>query len=370
MLARWRLCVYLAIVAILSVVGFFAAWKRNPMYSAGQTLRIVAGMGLGIAAMVALDILSVRLTMDRSPWIFGPTMGCFVLVSVFGMFLIARGFTTPKQKPLPAGVPLVDVNRRKVWVWAKRAGWAVAGFGLLGLLLPFPFQVMAYLLAGFCAFLAAFMMPIGYIAARDQDRALTGVETEPWVRWSYSEAEWQQITQGEMVRAGLAATPNFSFRRQWKLLLGLAIFMVVFAKFIGYTWLWAFVFLAGVAALMGLILWYGKRDALIAPARKQKSMAREPRNAYFAEGGLFWEGDFCPWLSMNMYLVRAGLEGGGPQSLVLHFEKVLPGQGGPSIVPVEQRVPVPAGREDDVRLLQEKLSELCPKASVAICQAA
>jgi hypothetical protein len=361
--------VYLAMVAILGVIGSFAVWKRNPMYSAGKTWRMIGGMGLGLAAMVALDVLCVRLTADKSPWIFGTTMGLFVLVSVFGMYLIARAFTTPKQKPLPAGVPLVDVNRRKVWVWAKRGGIAIVLFGLLGLALPYPISVMGYLLAGFCAFFEAFLVPIGYIAARDQDRALTGVETEPWVRWSYSEAEWEQITKVEMVRAGLAATPNFSLKKQWKLLTGLAIFMVVFAKIIGYTWLWAFALLAGVIVLMGLLYLYGKRDAVVAPIRKQKAMATEQRVAYFADGGLYWEGNFCPWLSVNMYLVRGWVEGAGAQTLVLHFEKILPGQGGPSIVPVEQRVPIPGGREADVRLLQEKLAEKCPHASVSVYQA-
>jgi hypothetical protein len=362
--------VYLAILAILSVFGSWAVWKRSPLYSTGKTLRMVGGMGLGIAGIVALDILLVNLTMQKSPVVFGITMGGFVLISVFGMFLIARAFTKPREEPLPAGVPLVDTHRRKVYGWAKRAAIAIGSFALLGLVLPEGFGIVAYMLSAFCAFFSAFMLPIGYVAARDQDRSLTGVETRPWVRWSYTEAEWNEVTQVEMARAEIAATPTFQWKKQWKTVVGLAIFMVAFAKFIGYTWFWDFVMLAGVVALMAGILLFARRDARYAPGRKQKAMSKVAREAYFADGGLFWEGEFSPWISMNLYLVGAWVDGNAPRSLVLNFEKVLPGQGGPSVVPVEQRILIPAGADGDMRMLQEKLAEKCPKASVEIFQRA
>jgi hypothetical protein len=362
--------VFLAIFAILSVVGSWYAWKRNPEFSAGKTIRILGGMGLGIAAFVALDVLAVNLTMHSSPWVMGTVMGTLILFSVFGMFLIARAFTTPKEKPLPAGMPLVDLHRRKVYAWARWASILIGGFALLGLLLPYGFNMVGYMLSAFCAFIAAFMLPIGYIAARDQDRSLTGVEAEPWVRWSYTEAEWNAITQVEMVRAEIQATPTFQWKKQWKTLSFSAVFMVIFAKFMGYTWFWAFALLFGLSAFLAGIFWLSKRSARYAPGRKQKAMSGTAREAYFADGGLFWEGDFSPWMAMNIYLVRAWVDESGPRSLVLNFEKVLPGQGGPSIVPVEQRILIPAGAERDVQVLQKKLAEKCPKAQVRICQMA
>jgi hypothetical protein len=39
-------------------------------------------------------------------------------------------------------------------------------------------------------------------------------------------------------------------------------------------------------------------------------------------------------------------------------------------VAVEQRIPIPAGAEGDVPMLQEKLVEKCPKADVRIYQMA
>ena len=360
---------YLAILAILAVTGSWATWRRSPLYSTGKTLRMVGGMGLGITGIVALDILVVNLTMHSPPWVMGTAMGSFILISVFGMFLIARVFTTPKEKPLPAGMPLADLHRRKVYAWAKWAGIAIGSLALLGLLLPEGFGLVAYMFSALCAFIAAFMLPIGYVAARDQDRSLTGVEAEPWVHWSYSDAQWSEITQAEMVRAGILAMPTFQWKRQWKTVVAMAIFMVVFAKFEGYTWGWDFALLAGVVALMAGILWLAKRSARSAPDRKRKAMARVPRAAWFADGGLFWAGDFSPWISMNIYLVRAWVDGKGPRSLVLNFEKVLPGQGGPSVAPVARRIPIPDGAEQDVRMLQEKLAEKCPKAAVKICQA-
>jgi hypothetical protein len=360
--------VYLAILAILAVVGSWATWKRSPLYSTGKTLRMVGGMGLGIAAFVALDILVVNLTMHSSPWVMGTVMGLFILGSVIGMFLIARAFTTPKEKPLPAGMPLVDLHRRKVYAWAKWAGIFIGGFGVLGLVLPYGFNMVGYMLSAFCAFIASFMLPIGYVAARDQDRSLTGVEAEPWVHWSYTETQWGEITQAEMVRAEIQETPTFQWKKQWKTVVAMAIFMVVFAKLIGYTWFWALALLVGVVALMAGILWLARRSAHHAPGRKQKAMANAQRAAWFADGGLFWQGDFSPWVSMNIYLVSAWVEEKAPRSLVLNFEKVLPGQGGPSIVPLERRILIPAGADQDVRMLQEKLAEKCPKATVRICQ--
>lgn len=361
---------YMAIVAILALVGSWAAWKRSPMFSAGKTLRMVGGMGLGIGAFVALDVLVVNLTMHSSPWVMGTAMGTLIVGSIFGMFLIARAFTAPREKPLARGVPLVNVYRRKVYGWAKLAGIVVGSLAVVGLLLPKGIDMAAWTLCGFSAFIAAFMLPIGYVAARDQDRSLTGVETEPWVRWSYTEAEWNAITQVEMVRAEIAATPTFSWKKQWKTLSFTAVFMVVFARFEGYTWGWAFALLGGTTAFVAGILWLSKRSARYAPGRKRKAMSGTAREAYFADGGLFWEGDFSPWLAMNIYLVGAWVDEGAPRSLVLDFEKVLPGQGGPSIVPVEQRILIPVGAERDIRVLQEKLAEKCPKAEVRICQMA
>jgi hypothetical protein len=361
---------YLAIVALLGLIGSWAAWKRSPIFSTGKTLRMVGGMGLGIGAFIALDVLVVNLTMHSSPWVMGTVMGLFILGSVIGMFLIARVFTKPKEKPLPAGVPLVDLHRRKVYVWAKRAGIVTGMLALLGVALPDGFNMVAFTFAGFTAFIAAFMLPIAYIAARDQDRSLTGVEVEPWVRWSYTEAQWNEITQVEMVQAGIQAAPTFRWKQQWKTVVFLAIFMVVFAKIEGYTWGWDFALLGGVSALISGIFWLSKRSARYAPNRKQKAMANVSREAYFADGGLFWEGEFAPWISMNIYLTNAWVDETAPRSLVLNFEKVLPGQGGPSIVQVERRILIPEGAERDVRMLQERLAEKCPKAAVQICQTA
>jgi len=359
--------VYLTIFAMLSVVGSWFAWKRNPTYSAGKTLRLVGGMGLGIGAFVALDVLVVNLTIHSAPWVLYVSMGVLILGSVLGMFLISRAFTRPKEEPLPAGVPLVTLHRRKVYGWAKVAGIVIGAFALLGLLLPAGIDIAAYTMAGFSAFIAAFMLPIGYIAARDQDRSLTGVETAPWVHWSYSEAEWGQITQAEMVRAGIVATPTFQWKKQWKTLAVVAVFTLFFAKFEGYTWGWDFALLGGLSAMMAGIFWYGKRAARFAPGRKQQAMRKVSREVYFADGGLFWEGDFAPWISMNIYLTGARVDENAPRSLVLIFEKVLPGQAGPNILTVEQRVLIPPGAERDIQMLQEKLAEKCPKADVRIC---
>jgi hypothetical protein len=69
-----------------------------------------------------------------------------------------------------------------------------------------------------------------------------------------------------------------------------------------------------------------------------------------------------PWLSSGNYLTEARVEKGPPISLLLTFQKAF----GARYVPVTIRVPVPVGRESDLKLLEEKLRARCPKAQIHV----
>ena len=55
-----------AALALLSVIGAWLAWKRNPLYSAASTLRMLAVVGLSIAALVLVIVATVNLTANSS----------------------------------------------------------------------------------------------------------------------------------------------------------------------------------------------------------------------------------------------------------------------------------------------------------------
>ena len=303
-----------------------AVWKRNPLYSAGKTWRIVGGMGLGIGAFVALDILLVNLTIHSSPWIAGTTMGVLVLSAVIGLFLIARAFTKPKELPLPVGIALVRLYRDKVWVWAKRAGMGIAAFGVLGLVLPGNFKIIGWMLAGFVAFFAAFMLPIGYIAARDKDRALTGVEAMPWVHWQFSEEQWRLMTAVEVERAKVAAVSTFSWKKQWKTMAFTLVLMVLMARLEAGSWLVAGEICGGGVGLIALMVLLVRVDAKNVPGRKERAMAKAGRDAYLRMGACSGRADFRPgwrwictwwrlrWMSMHRgrwcWILRRWFRGG------------------------------------------------------------
>ena len=252
---------YLALIAIFGVFGSWAVWKRNPLFSAGKTWRIVGGMGLGIAAFVALDILLVNLTIHSSPWVAGGSLGLLIIVSVMGMYLISRAFTKPREQPLPVGIPLVTVHRQKVWLWTRRGGIFIAGLGLLGLVLPYGFNIAVWTIAGFTLFMALFLVPIGYMTARDRDRALTGVETMPWVHWQFSDEQWKAITALEVDRARAAATGTFDWKKQWKTMAVSLVLMVLLARAETSSWTVSLAICGGSVAFIAAIIWLSRMDA-------------------------------------------------------------------------------------------------------------
>jgi hypothetical protein len=57
---------WMAALALLSVVGAWHAWRRNPAYTNRSTLRLVGVTALSIIALVLLIMTAVKLTIHRS----------------------------------------------------------------------------------------------------------------------------------------------------------------------------------------------------------------------------------------------------------------------------------------------------------------
>jgi hypothetical protein len=270
-------------LALLSGVGAWMAWRRNPLYSTASTLRFLAVAVLSIAALIAVIVATVSLTAKLSaPWVV-VIMSAVAVVGALAMIFIIQAASTPREArlttALPAGAKLVHVHRRKVYRWGKIFAILLTACAVMGIVVPGNARYVILSFGGIALMLAAILLPVMYFTARQFDRSLTALELDPWVHWP-----------------GDAAS-----------------------------------------------------------------------EAYFGHDGLFCNGVYTTWLSLNVYLMAAEIQDGPPRSLLFTFEKVSTGPyAANQIAPVQQRVPIPAGREADVARLQRELGVRCPKARISL----
>ena len=87
---------------------------------------------------------------------------------------------------------------------------------------------------------------------------------------------------------------------------------------------------------------------------------------YFGQEGLYCDGIFTPWLSSGVYLLAASLDDRAPRSLLLRFEKIVPGATGSQPTTADFSIPLPQGDNPsgDLARLQQELSARCPTAIV------
>src|ERR1700722_8249174 len=129
-----------AALALLSAVGAWLAWRRNPMYSASMSWRLLGAMVLAIAALILLIVSAVNLTANRSAPVVLATMLTVVVVGALAMIFIIQAVSTPKTAKLITALPpsakLVHVHRQKVYRWAKLLAILLAVCAALGLVVP------------------------------------------------------------------------------------------------------------------------------------------------------------------------------------------------------------------------------------------
>src|ERR1700691_5893759 len=81
---------WMVALALLSVVGAWHAWRRNPAYSNRSTLRLVGVTALCIIALILVIMAAVNLTIHRSPAVAMGTMFAVVVVGALGMIFIIQ----------------------------------------------------------------------------------------------------------------------------------------------------------------------------------------------------------------------------------------------------------------------------------------
>jgi len=362
---------YMVALAFLSMVGAWLAWRRNPMYSAASTVRMVLVIALMIAGLVLAIIGVVNLTKNSSETVSVAAMIGVVIVGTLVMIFGIMAVSTPKAAKLVTALPptakLVHFHRQNVYRWARIIAGIVAVCAAVGLLIPGPVKYVALALGGITLLVAVILLPVGYVTARSFDRSLTALEYDPWVHWQYPPAQWQEWSNVQADRAK-AVPPTFIWKRDWKKFAwpfaAIAAGVMFFSP--GPTWAKALYVLFVCGAISALAEWSVRAGRRTPDKLRAKLLASAPE-VYFGHDGIFCDGAYTTWLSLNVYLMSASIDERPPRSLLFDFEKVIPGAySGNSIVAFHQSVLIPPNAEADIARLQRELVARCPKARIAL----
>jgi hypothetical protein len=359
--------VYLAAFAFLTFAGAWGAWHSNPTYSTQRTIRYLAVTLLGIACCVGVIAGTVVLT-EHSPFpvAIGAMSGA-VLACTLGLIWLIVTAVQPKPAALPTSMKLVTVHRKKLGRWLQRFGWLVAGCAALAVVLPGEAKIFVYTIGGIAISLGIVLLFTGYLAASAFDRALTSVESDPWIHWRYTPEQWKAWGDAEIAR--LATVPaSWIWRRDWKrfatsfAVVAIAVFAL---NSFSVPWQWN----AGTVAVAGLVMFgcieWSVHYGSTAPYRLRRLLSSAAPEAFFGDAGMFADGVFVEWLSLGTYLIEADLDERVPRCLAFLFEKYTVGTSGGTIQE-RHNVLLPPEADADVALLQTKLSALCPKANVVL----
>jgi hypothetical protein len=357
------------VLAIGLMFSAWAAWRRNPMYSTRASLRYVAVILLAIAGAIALIIAAVNLTAGASQTVFACVMVGTVIFDTLALIFIIQAVSVPKEsKPaaLPHSVKLVTTNRRKIYTWLKIYAILIVAFALGGLI-PGVARYISLTLGGMTLFIAIITLPILYVASRGLDQSLTDTELNPWVHWQYTPQQWQQWSaiQADRVRA---TPPTFILKRDWRrFLFPFAIIIGGVVIFCPGSWKFKAIYLAAVCGVILAITALSGRGGAHSAEKLSTHLLQASPEAYFGHDGVFCDGVFTPWLSVNIYLLSAEIDQRQPRSLLLQFERSVPNPyGANQVIPIHQSVLIPANADGDLARLQRELTARCPKANISL----
>jgi hypothetical protein len=360
-----------AALALLSAVGGWLAWKRNPMYSASASLKLLGVMVLSMAALVLAIVAAVHLTANRSGPVVLAAMLTVIILGTFAMIFVIQTVSTPKAAKLtttvPASAKLVHLHRRMVYHWAKVLAILIAVCAAQGFIVPGNAKYIAFSVGGTALLLAAILLPVMYVNARSFDRSLTALECDPWVHWQYPPAQWKEWTD---IQVGRMKTkpPTFILKRDWHKLAWPCVLIAAGVLFFSPGSLLEKILyvLFCCGAILTVVL-LAARDERRAPAKMRAKLVEAAPEAYFGHDGIFCDGVYTTWLGLNVYLMSASIDERQPRSLLFSFEKVVPSPyTANQVIAIQQSVMLPAGAESDIARLQRELSARCPKARIAL----
>ncbi len=358
---------FLFLFALLTIVGGWFAWRRNPMYSAGKTMQVVVLFG-GTIAIVLLGLIALANLSPRDPpvtYILADTVS--FLAGLALILSVGMRVFNPAPAPLPAGTKLVTVNRRRIIPWLKALLYILLAMGVVALFLGQDGRETVGIFAGILVGFSALMAMAGYMGGRRLDRALTAVLVNPWVHWTYSLEQWEAWTDQQVARMK-RNEKKLGYKTVWQAAALFTVLLGVPSLFVlpnnaarGWT-------LTGICAVSALIGFIAVKTQDQTAANYRKRMLAANPEAYFAADGLFVESEYSAWVSSEIYLLSAGIEQTIPPCVSMMFERVRPGNAGPQVTQIEKRVMIPSHAEADLAKLEKNLTALCRKAHVALVE--
>jgi hypothetical protein len=359
------------IFALVSAVGAWMAWRRNPLYSTRSTLRSGIYILLSIAAIIGLMVGTVNLVIDRSPLVAGVALGTVIIFGALALIFIISSVSTPKQAKLITALPptakVVHIHRQKVYEWAKVLAITLVIVGVLAIVLPGNSRYVAYAFGSVALALGVIMLPVGYYNALKFDRSLTALMYDPWVHWQYSPADWKAWVDVQVARA--KATPaKFIWKRDWRKFVWPFSFIALGVyDFSPGSWLMKTLYIVGCLGMILLIVAAGTRDSTHAPETLRATLLKVAPDAYFGRDGLFCNGAYTTWVGLSVYLTSASVDQNPPRSLLFRFAEVVPNPyEGTKTLHIDQSVLIPPDAEHDIVRLQQELTTRCPKAQIVL----
>jgi hypothetical protein len=356
---------YLLGFCLLAVVSGWVAWRNNPMFSVRSTLRFLLAVGLMLAVFIGVMIQVSQYSVTHPGPVAYMAIGATVVFGTIAFIWVIIVASTPKSAPLPKTAKMLTPNRQKVWKWAKRFLWTVLALAVLEAVLRGTAQIVVGTFGGMFVFVGIVLLFTGYVSARQMDRWLSAVEDTPWIHWSYTAEQWQRWTDVEVGRT--SSMPAFQWGRNWYKfalpVVGIAAGVAIFSP---GSWLFKGLYVAGVTALLVVMIVAGQRSDRNKPERLRSQLAGAEPEVYFGQEGVFADGVFTPWLTSGVYLLGAWLDERAPRSLVLRFEKIVVGSTGSGSSTVDICAPVPENAAQDLARLQQELTARCPKADVRL----
>lgn len=359
--------------AILTLVGSWYTWRRNPMYSRRRTLHFLLAIVLSVATLIAVINGVIHVTEHQSKNIQIIATLIVVAICTVGFIWAIVTVTTPKPTPLPEGVKMATLHRRRLVPWIKRMAWALAICGLLAL---FPSHAGSFNLIQFIGLfigawvlgLGSILLAAGYIGGRNLDRALTSVLANPWVHWTYTPEEWSAMTDRLVAEARADKPKAIAI---WIVFPAIGLPVAVGMYFAGMLPIWGDLLVGlGFAGLIAGALELSTRLELRAPERLRTRLSSAPHEALLGPDGIFANGRYNPWLSSGIYLIGATIDRGASPAILFQFEQINAGRTA-GTTHFSETVPLPSALpsseiDAQLALLQQRLGSAARTARIHI----
>ncbi len=349
----------LLIFCFLTIAGAFSAWRKSPLYSVKTTLKLGGGFLLIVAVVAGSIIAIVNSSLSRSPVAEGIASLVAVIALACGASVFIVRITDAHVAALPPNARLVSFNRHKIYRWI----WRLVAFLLINavaaLVLPTSWQWLPVGVGGFVLVACGPMLSIGYMMARRNDRGMSAVIANPWAHWQYTPEKWAQWAENQREWEKAQEGP-WSWKGVSGFVLLCAGLFALGALFTGASLKENAIIVGGLTGfiiLLALVAYWFKRTNF---DRRYRSLLAAAPESWFGDEGVFCNGTYMPWILSGRYLLKATAAIDQPARLTLVFESF----NGSTSRQITQRIPIPDGHLTDLPMLEQKLSDHCPTASV------